>query len=94
MMFFEASAKNGNNVNEVFLISLKKISEKIEQEYYDFEDYCGIIRGRLSYKINKRKDRNKETVKSVNNGDIKCINLNNDKNLANKFIYLSKYINY
>jgi len=31
MIFFEYSSKNGSNVNEVFLFSLKKISEKIEQ---------------------------------------------------------------
>ena len=63
MMFFETSAKNGNNVSEIFLNSSKKISERIKQGYYDLENVsCGI-------KIGKR-------------------------NLANKYISLSKYVNY
>ena len=43
MLFFETSAKDGINVDEIFLNSANEISKKIEQGYYDLEnDTCGI----------------------------------------------------
>ena len=46
MMFFETSAKDGINVDEIFLNSANEISKKIEQGYYDLDnDTCGIKRG-------------------------------------------------
>ena len=46
MMFFETSAKDGTNVEEIFLNSANEISKKINEGYYDLEnDTCGIKRG-------------------------------------------------
>ena len=46
MMFFETSAKTGENVDKIFEDAAKEISNKINQGYYDLEsDVCGIKRG-------------------------------------------------
>ena len=46
LMFFETSAKTGENVNKIFEDSAKEIYDKINQGYYDLEsDVCGIKRG-------------------------------------------------
>ena len=46
MMFFETSAKDGINVEEIFATSAKEISKKIDAGFYDLEnDTCGIKRG-------------------------------------------------
>ena len=46
MLFFETSAKEGINVEEIFLNSANEISKKIDQGYYDLEnDTCGIKKG-------------------------------------------------
>ena len=46
MLFFETSAKDGNNVEEIFLKSADEIAKKIEQGYYDLtNDTCGIKQG-------------------------------------------------
>ena len=46
MMFFETSAKDGINVEEIFVNSADQISKKIDQGYYDLEnDSSGIKRG-------------------------------------------------
>ena len=46
MMFYETSAKDGINVEEIFFNSAVEISKKIEQGYYDLEnDACGIKKG-------------------------------------------------
>ena len=46
LLFFETSAKDGINVEELFVNSAKEISKKIEQGYYDLEnDSCGIKKG-------------------------------------------------
>ena len=47
MMFFETSAKNGFNVQEVFLKSANEILKKIGENYYDLNnEACGIIMGK------------------------------------------------
>ena len=46
MLFFETSAKDGINVDEIFVKSAEQISKKIDQGYYDLEnDTSGIKRG-------------------------------------------------
>ena len=46
MLFFETSAKTGQNVEEVFKQSAALISKKINENYYDLEnDSCGIKKG-------------------------------------------------
>ena len=46
MLFFETSAKEGINVEEIFLNSANEISKKIDQGSYDLEnDTCGIKKG-------------------------------------------------
>ncbi len=46
LMFFETSAKTGENVDKIFEDSAKEIYNKINQGYYDLEsDVCGIKRG-------------------------------------------------
>ena len=46
MLFFETSAKDGINVEEIFLNSAHEISKKINQGYYDLDnDTCGIKKG-------------------------------------------------
>ena len=46
LLFFESSAKDGINVDEIFENSAKEIAKNIEQGYYDLEtDSCGIKKG-------------------------------------------------
>ena len=46
MMFFETSAKTGDNVVKIFEESAKVIQNKINEGYYDLDsDVCGIKRG-------------------------------------------------
>ena len=46
MLFFETSAKTGQNVEEVFKQSASNIAKKIKENYYDLEnDSCGIKKG-------------------------------------------------
>ena len=46
LLFFESSAKEGTNVEDIFVNSAKEIAKKIEQGYYDLEnDSCGIKKG-------------------------------------------------
>ena len=46
LIFFETSAKTGENVDKIFEESANEISKKINEGYYDLEsDVCGIKRG-------------------------------------------------
>ena len=54
--FYEASAKTGYNVNEIFYNSADEIAKKIDQNYYDFEEDCGIKLG--ENRLNKQNEKN------------------------------------
>ena len=46
MIFYETSAKTGDNVDKIFEESAKEINKKINEGYYDLEsDVCGIKKG-------------------------------------------------
>ena len=43
MMFFETSAKNGDNINTIFKESVEYIKNNIENGIYDLnDDSCGV----------------------------------------------------
>ena len=46
LLFFESSAKTGDNVDRIFEVSAQEINKKINDGYYDLDsDICGIKRG-------------------------------------------------
>ena len=52
MLFFETSAKNGDNIEEIFGNSAQEIAKKIEDGYYDLDsDSCGIKQGINNKKV-------------------------------------------
>ena len=71
MMFLEASAKTGNNINEIFERSVKQIAKNIKNNIYDLDnDSCGIRIGVNSNNIILGND-DKE-VKNKENPKKKC----------------------
>ncbi len=58
ILFFETSAKTGDNVNELFHKSVEEIAQKIEQNYYELDNKdCGITVGknRLNKQVENKK---------------------------------------
>ena len=65
MMFFETSAKTGENVEKIFIDSAKEIQKKINQGYYDLEsDVSGIKKG-----FNPRNSGNAVIIHNNQNGE-------------------------
>ena len=65
MLFFETSAKDGNNVEEIFLKSADEIAKKIDQGYYDLQnDTCGIKQG-LNRQQNNQLHLNQNNANAV-----------------------------
>ena len=71
--FYETSAKNGNNVEDVFVKSAEEIAKKIKEGKYNLDDEeCGIRVG------NNTKDNN------INNNKNKITNLEGTNNKKKK----------
>ena len=67
MMFFETSAKTGENINEIFTKSVSKIAENIEKNVYDLKnEACGIRVGlnRESFVLGEDNSENNNTKKT------------------------------
>ena len=70
MLFFETSAKTGENIENVFLTSAQKIAENIENGLYDLSnDSCGIKMGFNNNNITLNQNRN---INNENNGGGCC----------------------
>ena len=68
LLFFESSAKDGINVDDIFVNSAKEISKKIEQGYYDLEsDSCGIKKG-INRNISQEIHLGNEQQNNMNKG--------------------------
>ena len=64
MLFFECSAKTGNNVEQIFMESTREIYKRIKEGFYDLEnENCIIKRGTDSDNITLSKEN-----KNSNNG--------------------------
>ena len=63
-LFFESSAKDGTNVQEIFENSAKEIAKKIEQGFYDLESESGIKKG-----INRNPNSQQIHLEGNNNGN-------------------------
>ena len=48
LRFFETSAKNTSNVDKVFSESVEFIADRIEKNYYDMDNICGIKKNQPS----------------------------------------------
>jgi len=68
LLFFESSAKDGINVDDIFVNSAKEISKKLDQGYYDLEsDSCGIKKG-INRNISQEIHLGNEQQNNMNKG--------------------------
>ena len=64
MIFYECSAKNGKNVEQIFMESTREIDKRIKDGFYDLaNENCVIKRGPDSENISLSKDKKKENEK-------------------------------
>lgn len=60
MIYIETSAKTGENVEKVFMESLKKIENNIINGYYDFwTDFAGVVKQDTGRKLKKKENKKK-----------------------------------
>ena len=61
MLFFECSAKTGNNVEQIFMESTREIDKRIKDGFYDLSnENCIIKQGTMTSSITLKKDQDKE----------------------------------
>ena len=66
--FYETSAKTGTNINEIFYNSAEEIVKKMEQNYYDLEEDCGI---KLNINRQNKNKKNTQTGGGLQLGSVK-----------------------
>ena len=63
ILFYETSAKTGDNVNEILHMSAEEIAKKIEQDYYELDsEDCGIKVGK-NVQVKQTQNKNGGKVK-------------------------------
>jgi len=73
IFFYETSAKTGVGIEDVFLNSVKEISKKIKENYYDLtSEICGIRRGKTSSNILGDIDDINNELKNQKKKERKC----------------------
>ena len=73
MVFFETSAKKGENIEEVFKKSVETIAKQIDKKYYDLiDDKCGIIKPQLDYRIFPEDTSEKENKSNKKSCCLNC----------------------
>ena len=70
MLFFEASALTGENIDKIFYDTMESIIRKIEYNYYKNEDECGIIFNKIikvdiDLKLKEMKDLKLKEMKDL-----------------------------
>ena len=86
MLFFEASAKTGHNIEQVFEQSAIEIARKIEENCYDLtNESCGINNESSggNMKLNKQTKNSDSKKKVLLDFIIMRYNINNIQNIIN-----------